>query len=51
MTPRQAKKKLGLSNKWIADKYGYSSVKSYNKSAGKKRIENLILEIVKKLEL
>ena len=48
MTISQIRKLLKISNSWIAKHSGYASVKSYNKSAGKKKIENLIIELYKK---
>lgn len=36
---------LGISNTWIAEKMGYASVSSYNKSAGKEFIERTIVGI------
>ena len=48
MDIKSIRKILGISNTWIAKSFGYADVKSYNKSAGKKRIENLIVELYKK---
>ena len=50
MDLKEVRDKLGISNTWIAEKFGYANVKSYNKSAGKKRIENLIVELYKKIK-
>lgn len=44
----EIRKILGISNSWIADKMGYKNLKSYNNSAGKKKIEKLIIEVYKK---
>ena len=50
MDIKKVRKEIGISNSWIAKKYGYASLKSYNKSAGKKRIENLIVELYIKIK-
>lgn len=48
MTIAQIRKLLKIDNTWIAKHSGYANVKSYNKSAGKKKIEHLIIELYKK---
>lgn len=50
MTIKDIRKRLGISNSWIADKMGYANLNSYNKSAGKKKIERLIVELIKKAD-
>lgn len=42
---KEVRKELGISNSWIAKNYGYANVKSYNKSAGKKKIEKLTIAL------
>jgi len=46
----EIRKKLGISNSWIAKKLGFKTTKSYNNSSAKKRYENLIIEICKRYE-
>lgn len=46
----EIRKKLGISNSWIAKKLGFKTVRSYNNSSAKKRYENLIIEICKRYE-
>lgn len=45
MTIRQIKKELGISNKDIAEFFGYSNIDSYQNAARKKNIENGIIKL------
>ena len=49
MTIKEVRKKLGISNSWIAEAYGYANLQSYNTSAGKKRIERLIVKLYERM--
>jgi hypothetical protein len=51
MEIKQAKKELGLSNRMIAEFFGYKNEISYNNSPRKTHIENGIIEIYKILKL
>lgn len=48
MSISDVRKKLCISNSWIADKFGYKNVKSYNRSSGKPKVEKGIIELYKK---
>lgn len=42
----EIRKEYRISNAWLAKVFGYKNVSSYNKSAGKKSIENGVVELV-----
>jgi len=44
------RKKLNISNEWIAEKAGYSSTKSYTNSKNKPKVENMIVAIYSKIK-
>ena len=47
MTIKEVKNKLGLSNRKIAELFGYKNEISYNNSPRKKHIESAIIELYK----
>lgn len=49
MNISDVRRKLGISNDWIAKKLGFKSKKTYENSTAKHRYENLIIEIYNKV--
>lgn len=50
MEIKEFRKKYKVNNTWLAKVFGYANVKSYNKSAGKRKIEEGICRVVEVVE-